>query len=528
MKKKKPGTWRFTTDHFQFNEIAEPGTHPLPSVNDCIESIAGATRFSTGDLRLGFHQLNIDERDVHRTRFVTPFGDFVYLRLPMGVRPGSSHCQQVVEEVFSAPIKDGAVSNYVDDVLSTDKQWSGWEVLPPSVGALSPASRALPWAPLGSVGDGWVTPPGVSVSFDRMLRNLNHVLLLAISRRLAFALDKSSFNFVEVPWLGQLVTPAGRRINPERYQALREMGRPLDKKQLVSFVALASYYRDFVPQMATILAPLHDLTAVDRRFVWTAEHDEAFAAVVSAICEAAELVHLDWDHPFTVVTDASNYAIGAVLLTGPPGAQRPYAFISRKLTAAECKWHTTEKEGLAVFWAVTEKFAPLLWSRPFFLHTDHSNLEYMATSGNARVRRWLTALSRFDFSLTYIKGETNVADAFSRVDPAARAMHPAVHALAACGGFFAAVGVSDVVAGSSAPLRAPLSPTHPVLPLLLSGSSASSTSAAAASTLQPTVCAGSRTRNAARVTRARAESSGDSAPVATVRVQDSRRSFAAL
>ena len=199
---------------------------------------------------------------------------------------------------------------------------------------------------------------------------------------------------------------------------------------------------------------------------------------------------------------------------------------------------------------MTEKFAPLLWSRPFFLHTDHSNLEYMATSGNARVRRWLTALSRFDFSLTYIKGETNVADAFSRVDPAARAMHPAVHALAACGGFYAAVDVADVVADSTAPLRAPLSPTrpvavddavadstallraplsptHPVVPLLLSGSSVSSTSAASASTLQPTVCAGSRTRNVVRATGTHmpvapaCAKSSDSAPVATVGVQDS-------
>lgn len=516
--KKVPGTWRLTTDHFQFNEIAEPGTHPLPSINDCLESVSGARRFFTGDLRLGFHQLNIDTRDVHRTRFVTPFGDFVYLRLPMGVRPGSSHCQRVVEEVFAAPIVEGAVSDYVDDVLGTDKQWSGWDVLPRSVAAMSPAARALPWTPsLSPDGDGWVRPPGVSDDFSNMLRNLNHVLLLAISRRLAFALDKSSFNFVDVPWLGQLVTPDGRRINPERYQALREMGRPLDKKQLVSFVALASYYRDFVPRMAELLAPLHDLTAVDRRFVWTAEHDASFAAVVAAICNAAELVHLDWDHPFTVVTDASSYAIGAVLLTGPPGAQRPYAFISRKLSAPECKWHTTEKEGLAIFWAVTDKFAPLLWSRPFFLHTDHSNLEYMQSSSNARVRRWLTALSRFDFTLSYIKGETNVADAFSRVDPAAHPMHPAVHSLAVLSGFF-----SDAAPVSAADDTAP-SPA-PTSPPVFDGSSARASAASVPG--QPMVCAGSRTRKAAPATAydsshpvapARVVSTGGTRPIATVR-----------
>lgn len=514
-KPKSPGAWRFTTDHFQFNAIAEAGSHPLPAVTECMSSIAGAWRFFTADLRLGFHQVPIDPRDVHRTRFVTPFGSFVYLRLPMGVRPGSSHCQRVVEEVFAAPIVEGVVSDYVDDVLGTDKKWSGWDRLPPSVAALSADTRALPWAPLSSTGDGWVRPPNVSDTFNNMLRNLNHVLLLAISKRLAFAVDKSNFNFTDVPWLGQLVTPRGRRINPERYQALREMGRPVDKKQLISFVALASYYRDFVPRMAELLAPLHDLTAVDRRFVWTEQHDASFAAVIAAITESSELVNLDWDHPFTVVTDASNYAIGAVLLTGPPGAQRPYAFISRKLTAPECKWHTTEKEGLAMFWAVTDKFAPLLWSRPFFLHTDHYNLEFMKTSSNARVRRWLTSLSRFDFALTYIKGETNIADAFSRVDPAARAprndnMHPAVSALAHLCGFF---NSATPVADSSAPLTAPMSPANASSDLTAASGIPSSVlpSASVTSTLaQPVTNASVRTRTRAAVEQ--------STPTATVHV----------
>ena len=212
--------------------------------------------------------------------------------------------------------------------------------------------------------------------------------------------------------------------------------------------------------MADLLAPLHDMTSVNARFHWTAAHDASFSAIIDAIVSSCELVHLDWSHPFTVVTDASNYAIAAVLFTGPPGAQRPYAFISRKLTAPERKLHTTEQEGLAIFWAVTEKFAPLLWSRPFFLHTDHANLTYMTVSGNARVRRWLTALSRFDFVLSHIKGETNIADAPSRVDPAARAVHPTVCALAVLSGSLHPDAATTSTADSPAPPAAPLSPAR--------------------------------------------------------------------
>ena len=400
-----PGEYRFCVDFRQYNDVAAADARGFPTVGESIASLEGCTLFFSLDLMAGFHQIPVAEEDKYKLRFVTHLGDFEFNFVPFGITNGPTFCQTLMESVNRDLIGRRVVSIYVDDFAGGDR-------------VAAPAGAGA-----GDADADWVAPAGIRAGWAEMLRNLRRVLRRAVERRLVFTLHKCRFGFTEHRWLGQLVTAEGRRVDPARFDGLRSMPLPQTKAQLVSFVALASYFREFVPNMAEKLLPFAELQKHNARFDWQPHHTAAFRAVIDSIITAGTLVNLDWNHPFVVQVDASKYAIGAVLLTGPPDALRPYAFISRKLLDAETRYNVTEKECLAMHWAVTEKWAEILWGRPFFLHTDHKNLTYMLASENERVRRWVSSMSRFRFQASHIPGSTNsVADGLSRVglDPLQR------------------------------------------------------------------------------------------------------------
>ena len=445
-----PGQYRFCVDFRQYNDVAAADARGFPTVGESIASLEGCTLFFSLDLMAGFHQIPVAEADKHKLRFVTHLGDFEFNFVPFGITNGPTFCQTLMESVNRDLIGRRVVSIYVDDFAGGDR------VSAPAVA--------------GDVDEEahWVAPRGIRTAWAEMLRNLRRVLRRAVQRRLVFTLQKCRFGFKEHRWLGQLVTAEGRRIDPARFDGLRSMPIPQTKAQLVSFVALASYFREFVPHMADLLVPFSGLLQHNARFTWTEAHTTAFWAVITAIISAGTLVNLDWNHPFVVQVDASKYAVGAVLLTGPPDALRPYAFISRKLHDAETRYNVTEKECLAMHWAVTDKWAEILWGRPFYLHTDHKNLMYMLASENERVRRWVSSLSRFRFKAIHIAGSTNsVADGLSRVglDPQQRIVAAAL-VEAGCFADDAAMGegqdsgVVGATTASSVSGETPHSPQH--------------------------------------------------------------------
>ena len=127
------------------------------------------------------------------------------------------------------------------------------------------------------------------------------------------------------------------------------------------------------------------------------------------------LIYPDFDKPFVLTTDASNYAIGAVLSQIHDGKDHPIAFASRTLNKHEINYPTIEKEALAIIWA-TEKFKPYLYGHKFTLVTDHKPLTFIKTSNkNSKILKWRLELENYEYTVEYKTGKTNVvADALSR------------------------------------------------------------------------------------------------------------------
>lgn len=145
------------------------------------------------------------------------------------------------------------------------------------------------------------------------------------------------------------------------------------------------------------------------------EYKKAFEELKLILTSDQVLAYPDFEIPFILTTDASNYALGAVLSQIQNNTEKPIAFGSRTLSNTEENYSTTEKEALAIMWAV-EKYRPYLFGNKFVLVTDHKPVTFIKSSvKNSKILRWRLELENFDYEVKYKEGKANVvADALSR------------------------------------------------------------------------------------------------------------------
>jgi hypothetical protein len=207
-------------------------------------------------------------------------------------------------------------------------------------------------------------------------------------------------------------------MNPNKVKAILKVKTPQTKKQVRSFLGNINYYAKFLPCLSEIARPIARLTGKTVPFVWNEEAEEAFQRLKERIAADVMLAFPDQDRPFTVTTDASEYAIGAVLSQMDPtsGIERPVMFLSKALDRTQSNWCTPEKELYAVVYAL-EKFRPYIYARPFTLVTDHRALLWCCGKRNVhgQLARWSVTISQYAQDIKYIQGRNNhVADALSR------------------------------------------------------------------------------------------------------------------
>ena len=167
---------------------------------------------------------------------------------------------------------------------------------------------------------------------------------------------------------------------------------------------------------SAVATPLTALLHKDKKFQWTTPEQIAFDILKEKLTTAPVLLLPDPNKPFTITTDASDFAIGAVLTQDQGKGEQPVAYESRKLSPAEQNYAVHEKELLAIVHAI-RIWRMYLEGRRFTVITDHASLEYIKTQTNLsrRQARWLETLQANDFEVKYRPGKTNVvADALSR------------------------------------------------------------------------------------------------------------------
>lgn len=228
-------------------------------------------------------------------------------------------------------------------------------------------------------------------------------------------LDKSEFLRKDVAFLGHIITPNGIKPNPSKIEAIQNYPIPKTTKQIKSFLGLVGYYRRFIANFAKIVSPLTKCLRKNSKIdITDPEYISAFELCKELLVNAPILAYPDFSKQFTLTTDASNVAIGAVLSQ----SDRPIAYYSRTLNSAERNYSTIEKELLAIVDS-TKHFRPYLYGQNFLVETDHNPLVwlYKIKEPNSRLFRWKLRLEEYNFTVNYKKGkQNNVADALSRIE----------------------------------------------------------------------------------------------------------------
>ncbi|CAK1590402.1 unnamed protein product [Parnassius mnemosyne] len=354
--------------------------YPLPTVHELFSRLYGGQQFSKIDLSMAYNQFLLDEESQPVTCINTHRGLFNYTRLVFGLSSAPSIFQRAMETTLSG--LDGVLC-LLDDILVTDQ-----------------------------------TPGG-------HLKKLNIVLQRLQDAGLTVQKDKCDFFKNEVKYLGYIITKNGLQKDPEKVKAIADAPIPSDVNTLQSFLGLVNYYRNFVAGASCILSPLYDLLKKGVKWNWSTSHQQAFDKIKKCLTSDQVLTHFNSNAKIVLIVDAFPCGLGAILSQiDNEGLERPVAFASRTLNAAEKNYSQIQKEATAIIFGI-RRFHQYLYGRsdPFILRTDHKPLISIfgphkgipEVSAN-RLQRYAMFLSAYNYTIEYVRSADNNADFLSRAN----------------------------------------------------------------------------------------------------------------
>jgi len=382
--KKKDGTMRMCVDYRALNNITVKNSYPLPLVDELFDRLQGARHFSKIDLRSGYHQIRIAAEDIPKTAFRTRYGHFEFMVLPFGLTNAPATFMHLMHQAFR-PFLDSFVIVFLDDILIYSK------------------------------------------TMDEHVKHVRKVLEVLRKEKLYAKLSKCELMRTEVEFLGHIVGRDGVRMMEDKVKAVEEWPTPTSVTHVRAFLGTAGYYRKFIKDFSAIAAPLSNLTKESQKFEWDPGAETAFRQLKAAMVRGPILVLPDPNLPYVINTDASGFAVGAVLQQDQGKGLQPIAFLSKKMLDAETRYPVHEQELLAIIHALSSWRHYLLGSKfKVIIRTDHRSLQHFKTQPqlSGRQSRWKDVIADFDFDIEYIVGKDNVvADGLSRRHDHMHVMH---------------------------------------------------------------------------------------------------------
>ncbi|KAB2612130.1 hypothetical protein D8674_036810 [Pyrus ussuriensis x Pyrus communis] len=366
--------WRVCIDYRKLNTTTRKDHFPLPFIDQMLERLASYAFYCFLDGYSGYNQIVIAPEDQEKTTFTCPFGTFAYRRMPFGLCNAPATFQRCMMSIFSDFFFFFFGNTYFLIIIFDD-------------------------------------------SFDGCLHNLSLILKRCVETNLVLNWEKCHFMVKQGIVLGHIISENGIEVDKSKIDLVRHLPSPTLVREVRSFLGHAEFYRRVIKDFSKVAQPLCRLLQKEVAFEFTKECLASFNQLKELLTTAPIITPPDWSIPFELMCDASDYALGAVL--GQRKNKQPHViyYASRTLNDAQSNYSTTEKELLAVVFAL-DKFRSYLIGTKVIVFTDHAALKYLLTKKEAKPRliRWMLLLQEFDIEIRDKKGSENVvADHLSRM-----------------------------------------------------------------------------------------------------------------
>lgn len=377
---KDKNNWRPCGDYRALNAQTIPDRYPVPYLQDFTNILHEKKVFSKVDLKRAYHQVPVRPEDVPKTAITTPFGLFEFKYMPFGLRSASQTFQRLMHEVCRGL---DFLFIYLDDICIA------------------------------------------SDNMDQHKEHLRQLFKRLEEYNLTINLEKCVFGQQSIIFLGHKIDANGLHPIPEKVEAIRKCTLPTVAQELKSFLATINFYRRFIPHAVNNQMILQKLINGNKKrdktpILWNDEAKIAFEKCKHDLCKATLLAFPAKNAELSIWTDASDQSIGAVLHQLVNGIQQPLGFYSKKLSTAQQKYSTYDRELTAIYQGV-QHFEFMVEGRICHIMTDHKPLTSAFTKisdkASPRQIRYLDYISQFTTDIRHISGELNVtADFLSRIN----------------------------------------------------------------------------------------------------------------